>query len=55
MTAERATWPSTLIVSAYEGALLQSRIAAGVTTVSETITILLQLIQQEMDTNQKMR
>ena len=54
MTAERAIWFSTLIVSAYEGALLQSRIAASVTPVNETITILLQLIQQEIDTNQKM-
>jgi len=52
MTTDTATRFSTLIFSAYEGALLQSRIAGSVTPASETIDMLLQLIQGEIETTQ---
>ncbi len=53
MTADKATRFSTLIISAYEGALLQSRIAGSAKPASETVELLLQLIQQEIETTQE--
>ncbi|MCC6132744.1 MAG: TetR family transcriptional regulator C-terminal domain-containing protein, partial [Acidobacteria bacterium] len=40
---------STLIVSAYEGALMQARVAGSLAPMTETASALLQLIQSELD------
>lgn len=50
MTNEKAGSFSMLIVSAYEGALLQSRVASSAGPASETLELLLHLIQMEIDT-----
>ncbi len=49
MTKEKAARFSTLIISAYEGALLQSRVAGSTGPARETLEALLHLIQMEMD------
>ena len=53
MTTERASRFSTLIVSAYEGALLQSRVADSAKPAGDTLDLLLQLIQLEIDPSEK--
>ena len=49
LTAERAGRFATLIVSAYEGALLQSRVADSVGPAGETLEMLMELIQVEIN------
>lgn len=49
MKTARAAQFSTLIVSAYEGALLQSRVACSEKPASETMELLLQLLQLEIE------
>lgn len=49
MRTARAAQFSTLIVSAYEGALLQSRVASSEKPASETMDLLLELIQLELE------
>lgn len=49
MSTARAAQFSTLIVSAYEGALLQSRVASSEKPASETMDLLLELIQMELE------
>jgi TetR/AcrR family transcriptional repressor of lmrAB and yxaGH operons len=46
---ERAARFSALIVSAYEGALLQARVAGSNATADATMKLLLQLLQSEID------
>jgi TetR/AcrR family transcriptional repressor of lmrAB and yxaGH operons len=49
MRTARASQFSTLLVSAYEGALLQSRVACSEKPANVTMDLLLQLIQVEIE------
>jgi TetR/AcrR family transcriptional repressor of lmrAB and yxaGH operons len=53
MTTTDAARFSTLIVSAYEGALLQSRIAGSAKPARDTLDLLLRLIQLEIESPRK--